>query len=51
MGIPCVINVGNAMTQLRDGDRIRVDGGAGVVTVLARARAHDEADPAPSAAG
>jgi phosphohistidine swiveling domain-containing protein len=36
MGIPCVINVGNGTSVLRDGDRVRVDGSAGTVTVLAR---------------
>ncbi|TAM69756.1 PEP-utilizing enzyme [Mycobacterium sp.] len=37
MGIPCVINVGNATAVLRDGDRVRVNGTDGTVTILARA--------------
>jgi pyruvate,water dikinase len=35
MGLPCVINTGNGTSLLRTGDRLRVDGTAGVVTVLA----------------
>jgi pyruvate,water dikinase len=37
MGIPCVINVGNGTSALRNGDHVRVDGAAGIVTVLQRA--------------
>ncbi|WP_264916861.1 PEP-utilizing enzyme [Mycobacterium kiyosense] len=37
MGIPCVINVGNATAVLHDGDRVRVNGTDGTVTVVARA--------------
>lgn len=37
LGIPCVINTGNGTRAIRDGDRIRVDGSAGVVTILDRA--------------
>ena len=37
MGIPCVINVGNGTSVLRDGDRVRVDGTRGTVTILERA--------------
>ena len=34
LGMPCVINTGSGTAQLRTGDLVRVDGGAGVVTVL-----------------
>jgi phosphoenolpyruvate synthase/pyruvate phosphate dikinase len=34
MGLPCVIGTGNGTQLLRTGDRIRVDGGTGVVTIL-----------------
>lgn len=34
LGIPAVINTRSAMRKLHDGDKIRVDGTAGVVTVL-----------------
>ncbi|BBW99610.1 pyruvate, water dikinase [Mycolicibacterium moriokaense] len=37
MGMPCVIGTGDGTRVLRTGDRIRVDGSAGVVTVLERA--------------
>lgn len=37
LGIPCVIGTENAMTTLRDGDRVRVDGTRGTVEVLDRA--------------
>ena len=37
LGVPCVINTGNGTKVLRDGDRVRVDGSRGVVTVLERA--------------
>ena len=33
LGLPCVINTRTATSTLRDGDRVRVDGGAGTVTV------------------
>ena len=36
LGIPCVVNTRNGSRVLRTGDRIRVDGGSGVVTVLER---------------
>jgi pyruvate,water dikinase len=35
LGIPCVINTGDGTSRLRDGQRIRVDGGTGQVEVLA----------------
>ncbi|HEY2302065.1 MAG TPA: PEP-utilizing enzyme, partial [Acidimicrobiales bacterium] len=34
LGIPCVINTGSGTQRLRTGDRIRIDGTAGSVTVL-----------------
>lgn len=37
LGIPCVIGTETAMTTLRAGDRVRVDGTQGTVEVLARA--------------
>jgi phosphohistidine swiveling domain-containing protein len=38
LGVPCVIGTATGTTDLRDGDLVRVDGAAGVVTVLERAR-------------
>jgi phosphohistidine swiveling domain-containing protein len=38
MGLPCVIGTGNGTQLLRTGDLIRVDGSAGVVTVLQEAK-------------
>jgi len=35
LGIPCVVNAGDATTRLRTGDRVRVDGKTGIVEVLA----------------
>ncbi len=37
LGIPCVINAGDATRRLRTGDRVRVDGSAGTVEVLGSA--------------
>ncbi len=34
LGIPCVISATGATKRIRDGDRVRVDGNTGVVTVL-----------------
>jgi pyruvate,water dikinase len=34
LGIPCVMNTGDGTRVLRDGDRLRVDGGAGTVEIL-----------------
>ena len=34
LGIPAVVGCGNATAVIRDGDRVRVDGSAGVVQVL-----------------
>lgn len=34
LGIPAVVGCGNATSRLSTGDRIRVDGSAGTVTVL-----------------
>lgn len=38
MGLPCVIGTGNGTKLLRTGDRIRVDGSVGVVTLLEEAK-------------
>ena len=37
LGVPCVMNTGSGTRTLRDGDQIRVDGGAGTVEIIARA--------------
>ena len=37
LGIPCVINTRTGTRQLETGDRVRVDGNLGEVTILARA--------------
>jgi phosphohistidine swiveling domain-containing protein len=37
LGVPCVTGTSTGTTELRTGDRVHVDGGAGVVTVLERA--------------
>jgi pyruvate,water dikinase len=36
LGIPCVVNTGNGTARLHTGDRVRVDGGRGIVTLLPR---------------
>lgn len=36
IGIPCVIGTGNGTALIRDGDRVRVDGDQGTVTVVKR---------------
>ncbi|MBV8854403.1 MAG: phosphoenolpyruvate synthase, partial [Sinobacteraceae bacterium] len=33
-GLPAVVGTGNATARIRDGQRIRVDGGRGIVTLL-----------------
>jgi pyruvate,water dikinase len=33
-GMPAVVGTGNATARIRSGDRLRVDGNAGVVTIL-----------------
>ena len=33
-GIPAVVGVSQATTRLKDGQRVRVDGSSGLVTVL-----------------
>jgi pyruvate,water dikinase len=33
-GLPAVVGTGNATTAIRTGQRIRVDGDTGVVTIL-----------------
>jgi pyruvate,water dikinase len=42
LGIPAVVGCGSATTRLRTGDRVRVDGGQGVVTLIETAM-----EPAP----
>jgi pyruvate,water dikinase len=37
LGIPCVMDLGNATTTLKDGDLLRVDGRTGVVEILEKA--------------
>lgn len=37
LGIPCVLGTGRATAEIRSGDRVRVDGGRGVVEILERA--------------
>lgn len=38
MGLPCVIGTGNGTTLIRTGDLLRIDGAAGVVTILEKAK-------------
>ena len=37
LGIPCVVNTRDGTRNLRSGDRVRVDGAAGTVTIVERA--------------
>jgi pyruvate,water dikinase len=37
LGIPCVMNTLDGTRRLRNGDRLRVDGGAGTVEIVSRA--------------
>ncbi|GAB4584106.1 PEP-utilizing enzyme [Nocardia sp. IFM 10818] len=37
-GVPCVVDTKTASTSLTDGQRVRVDGGAGTITLLADAQ-------------
>jgi len=39
LGVPCVIGTGDGTRRIRTGDRLRVDGSAGRVEILARAAA------------
>jgi pyruvate,water dikinase len=41
LGIPCVIGTGDGTRRIRGGDRIRVDGAAGTVTILQSAAASE----------
>jgi phosphoenolpyruvate-protein kinase (PTS system EI component) len=34
LGIPCVVNTGSATTSIATGDRVRVDGTEGTVTIV-----------------
>lgn len=43
LGIPCVTNTITASKSIRSGDLIRVDGGAGTVTILVRGSQRDAA--------
>jgi len=36
-GLPAVVGTGKATTRIKDGSRIRVDGGRGIVTILEEA--------------
>jgi pyruvate,water dikinase len=36
LGIPAVVGCGNAMQRLKTGDRVRVDGGRGTVTIISK---------------
>jgi pyruvate,water dikinase len=38
LGIPAVVGCGNATARLKTGDRVRVDGGGGIVEILERER-------------
>ena len=38
LGIPCVISTGNGTSTIRSGDRVLVDGDAGTVEILERAK-------------
>ena len=38
LGIPAVVGCGSATARLRSGDRVRVDGGRGVVEILETAQ-------------
>ena len=33
-GLPAVVATGNGTTRIKDGQRVRVDGGRGIVTIL-----------------
>jgi phosphohistidine swiveling domain-containing protein len=43
LGIPAVVGCGSATTRLRTGDRVRVDGGRGVVELLSQGSIRDSA--------
>ncbi len=45
LGTPCVVSARDATKRLRTGDRVRVDGGAGTVEILARASEASTARP------
>ncbi|MCP9619081.1 aminotransferase class III-fold pyridoxal phosphate-dependent enzyme [Nocardia otitidiscaviarum] len=48
-GIPAVLNVPGATAAIRSGQRLRIDGGAGTVTLLDTAPPERDAEPAPAA--
>ena len=35
-GLPAVVGTGDATSRIRTGDRVRVDGGLGTVTILGK---------------
>jgi pyruvate,water dikinase len=45
LGVPCVIGTGDGTRRIRTGDRLRVDGSAGRVEILARAAPVDGGPP------
>jgi phosphoenolpyruvate synthase/pyruvate phosphate dikinase len=49
--IPAVVGTSVATARIRDGDRIRVDGGAGRVEILERASSSPDGAAAASRAG
>ncbi|GAA4736983.1 PEP/pyruvate-binding domain-containing protein [Actinomycetospora chibensis] len=49
LGLPCVVSTRTGTRALRTGDRVRVDGGAGTVTILERASAPED-PPTPEKA-
>ena len=43
-GLPAVVGTGNATAEIKDGQRIRVDGGRGIVTIAAMSSVGDDTD-------
>jgi phosphoenolpyruvate synthase/pyruvate phosphate dikinase len=41
LGVPCVIGTGDGTRRIRNGDRLKVDGSAGRVEIVARASGAD----------
>ncbi|EHB56497.1 Pyruvate, water dikinase [Mycolicibacterium rhodesiae JS60] len=46
LGVPCVVNTRNGTTAIRTGDRLRVNGGTGVVEIIDAAPDADQLAPA-----
>jgi pyruvate,water dikinase len=42
LGIPAVVGCGSATTRLHNGDRVRVDGGNGIVEILGNGHSMEE---------